>query len=114
MGALADLTVKLFGVPTTNRARAVTVTSAAPFRLLDENPDRLAWTIQNRSANFGVIDFSRNPTTASGFRLNASIGAAAKDYRVDGESVGYELFALNDTADGTWYVEEILALPRPE
>jgi hypothetical protein len=108
MGALSELAELYFGGPTRTRVRDVTVTAAAALEVLPEDPDRVAWAMQNRAANFGTYDHTPGVTTAIGFRLAASVGFASKDYRVDGESTGYAVFARQDTADGTWHIEETI------
>lgn len=107
MGALSQISEAYFGGPTRQIFREVTVATTVT-ELLPENPDRLAWAVMNRSANFGAFGFRRDVTTATGFRLGAATGFASKDYRTDGETAGYAVFALNDTLAGTWVVEEVI------
>jgi len=111
MSLLHDLSVWLFGGTTKPVPGNITVLTTAT-RLLLRNPDRISWTIQNRSANFGALDASPDVTTAAGFRLNGPTGSASKVWYVDGESVGEEVWAIQDTAAGTWHVEEVIGYPE--
>jgi hypothetical protein len=107
-GAAARISDTKFGTTTRIRDRAVSVGTALA-ELIPQNPDRVAWQAINRSVNNGALGFDREVTFANGVLLGAGGGFAAMSAEEDGEAVTQAVFAINDTAAGTWRVIEVLA-----
>lgn len=107
-GAAARFAETRFGAPTRLRDRAVTVATTLG-ELVPANPDRVAWSAINRSVNNGALGFDRETTFANGVLLGAGGGVAQMSVEEDGEAVTQAVFAINDTAAGTWRVLEVLA-----
>lgn len=75
--------------------------------ILKNNPDRVALVIVNLSANRGFIGFDRQVGPTLGIPVEASGGVVTMNIEEDGETVGYEIHAINEVAAGSWYILEI-------
>ncbi len=107
-GAAKQFVEKEFGFATRPVENPVTDTVATtPTLILQNNPDRIFWLAMCRNGNGGAIGFTRQVTVANGQKVAADGGGVSMDVREDGESVTYEVFAINGVAPGIWYVLEI-------
>jgi len=88
----------------------ITVTTAAPVKILNKAADRWSWKAINISVNAGYFTIdSPDPSSSKGVFLSQSGGSAGMSLKNDGMIVESEIWAINTTADGLWYiVEEIL------
>lgn len=106
---LALVARRWFGGPTELRSRLVSVATTVT-ELLPNNPNRIAWVIENRSVNNGAIGFDNETTFANGLKIGADGGFASMVAETDGESVGYRLVGINEAAAGDWRVVETIIL----
>jgi len=63
-----------------------------PTQILQNNPNRVYAFIQNLGSYDIFLGFDNMVDYGQGIQLFANGGAVTLDYRLDGESVGYELF----------------------
>jgi len=96
-----------FGGPTRSIERDLTVTTT-PSRLLDNNPRRVAWLIQNLGAVDCYNSDRRDVTSVTGFILAASGGVNAMDVLEDGESVAYDRYVLCASGTCALHILEII------
>lgn len=78
-------------------------------KILQANDNRLALYISNLSANFGYAAPSDLVSATYGFYVGKSSGQIIANVKDDGPVVTKPWYALNDTAQGTWYVVEVVA-----
>lgn len=106
-GAAAYHARQLYGGPIRPVERTVSVTTAAT-RLVQGNPDRVGLIAVNRSINFGAIGFAPDVSAGTGIYIGAAGGTIESRVQEDGDSVTWELWAINDTAAGNWRVIEFI------
>ena len=107
MGA-KEVSLKRFGFPTRAVENPVTDTvKTTSTEILKNNPDRVFWLAVNLSDNEGYLALSRDVSASKGIRLDANGGFVSMSADVDGEAVAYAVYAINITAQGTWYILEI-------
>jgi hypothetical protein len=75
-------------------------------RVLNDNPDRIAWFIINLSANIVYISYSPDVSSTKGIILAANGGTANSTVRDDGDAVTYEIWAKAAADNSTIYVIE--------
>ncbi len=103
---------RFLGVETSSRENPVTATVATTAtRVFQNNPNRLLWLAINLSANDGFVAWSSSVSSTRGIRVGANGGFAESWYQEDGELVFQEVWALNNTASGTWFFVEVEARP---
>lgn len=78
-------------------------------KILAANSNRVSLYIANLSANFGYAAPSPSVSSTYGFYLGANSGWLSTNIKDDGAMVTKEWWALNDTAQGTWYISEVIA-----
>ena len=106
--ALRELSRERFKGPTRPIVNPVTDTVATtPTRILKNNPDRVELLIVNLSANRGFIGFNPDVSATKGIPVEAQGGVVTMCIEEDGETVGYEIHAINEVAAGSWYILEI-------
>jgi hypothetical protein len=108
-GSLAAqfLTYDRGGFKTRMTTNVATVTTAAPMKLLNKAVDRWSWKIINISVNGGYFTITTpDPSSAKGVFLSQNGGNAGVNLKVDGMICEEEVWAINNTADGIWYVIE--------
>jgi len=106
--AAADLSRERFKGPTRPVVNPITDTvQTTATKILNNNPDRLAVVIVNLSANRGFIGFDRQVGPTRGIPVEASGGVVTMCLEEDGETVAYEIHAINEVAAGSWYILEI-------
>lgn len=101
-----EFSSRRFGGPVRPRSRVVSV-ATTPTQVLDNNPRRVYWLIVNRAVNNGAFDIAADVTAANGILLGAGGGFASMDVELDGETVGYEVWGIQDVAAGSWRVFEV-------
>ena len=103
--ALRELSRERFKGPTKPVVNPVTDTvQTSATQILKNNPDRLALLIVNLSANRGFVGFDRQVGPTRGVPVEASGGFVSMCLEEDGETVGYEIFAINQVAAGKWFI----------
>ena len=106
--AAAEISRERFKGPTRPVVNPITDTvQTTATKILNNNPDRLAVVIVNLSANRGFIGFDRQVGPTRGIPVEASGGVVTMNVEEDGETVGYEIHAINQVAAGKWYILEI-------
>lgn len=98
-----DSTVDLVRQPIT----AVVGTSAT--RILGNNPNRVSWTVQNRSASICGLGFDPQTDTTTHFAIDANGGMMSMNLWEDGEVVGYEVWAISPVAGAQFEIIEVTA-----
>ena len=104
--AAAELSRERFKGPTRPVPRPVTVGTTAT-KIANNNPDRVELLIVNLSDNRGFLGFDRQVGPTRGVPVEASGGFVSFCIEEDGETVGYEMHAINQVAAGAWYILEV-------
>lgn len=107
-GTAIEVSERLFGAPTRKVLNPLTNlvgTTATP--ILANNPERVGWIIQNRSAVPIGIGFGANTTLADFFTLDANGGILTAKIIEDGELVIDPVFAIASVAGSEIFVVEI-------
>jgi len=105
--AAARLTVVNFGGQASPQTRLVSVLTTRTV-LFQSNPNRVYGYAQNRAVGNGAVDFDPSLTYASGSRVGADGGFLELDPKRIGELVGWEWYAIMETAAGNWRVWEVV------
>ena len=93
---------KEFGVKTRSYEDPLTSTvGTSVTKILNNNPDRLAFTVVNLTAYDVYVAFDRQVSLTRGILISASGGSLTLTAKEDGELVGYEVFAISRTAAST-------------
>jgi hypothetical protein len=79
-----------------------------PVEVLRANPDRVFWSIHNRSTADGSVDWINGVTTAVGIFLAANTGFISQAIKDDGDAVGWAVYGVSGVAGSTWFVFEII------
>lgn len=102
-----DFAYKRFGRETYSRESSPLVGASATL-ILPNNPDRLFWSMHNRSASDITIAFNSEVTPAIGIVLIASVGWISQAIQEDGNVVAWEVYAIGPGAGLRVYIFEIL------
>jgi hypothetical protein len=105
-----EFTLRRFGRPVALRKRAVNVPTASVTTILNNNPRRLAWLIQNIGNNDLSVDFRETVDPATALLITRSGSTLSSDVQEDGESVAWALYGVANVAATTVVVIEIIAL----
>jgi len=99
---------KKLGFPTRPIINPVTATvDTKATKVLNNNPDRIFWLVINLSLNKGYVGWDSEVSSTKGIPIGASGGYVSCNVEEDGELVIYEVYAINENAQGTYYVVEI-------
>jgi hypothetical protein len=110
MGKLHDLLFEKFKVNTRpNVNPLVSSVGTTPTKVLDNNPDRLAWFIVNLSSNVVYLHFDNSVSSSKGIAVSPNGGFASMVYDEDFHAVGWEIWAKATGEDSSIYVVEIIA-----
>lgn len=90
---LEALSVGRFGGRTYGQENIVSV-PVTRINLLPNNPNRVYWRLINEGAFDVRISTSPNLTVASGWLLQANGGLIDMTWEEDGETVGYQVYAI--------------------
>lgn len=93
--------------PATNPITDTVKTTAT--QILTRNENRIRATIVNLSANDGYLGFGEDTSATKGIPVAANGGAVSFGYQEDGDLVGLSMYAINNTASGTWFIVEVVA-----
>ncbi|MEM2990160.1 MAG: hypothetical protein QXQ02_03145 [Halobacteria archaeon] len=88
----------------------VRIVVTTPVRILDNNPNRLAWTIFNLGSGYVMLGFDREISSTRGIYLGSGGGGVNFLWSEEFELVGWELYALAELDDTPIYVIEVVAL----
>jgi hypothetical protein len=105
--AAAEYALKEFGFKTRaieNPLVASVGTTAV--KVLNNNPDRIGWLIENLSANTIYIAYGPDVSSTKGIQIAANGGSASSVVSEDGEAVAYEVWAVATGASSAIYVLE--------
>ncbi len=107
--AIATAFEALIGRPVQPNVNPITGTVATTAtRILANNPNRVQWIAINLSANDGFVGFSGDVSSTKGIRLPANGGNVSLVYTEDFALLFVEVYAINLTATGTWYIVELV------
>jgi len=96
------------GYPTRPDINPVTNTVDTIATLILQNaPDRIFWLVINLSANKGYVGWDKEVASTKGIPIAANGGYVSCSMEEDGELVIYPVWAINDTAPGTYYIVQI-------
>jgi len=82
------------------------VIAAVATQVLANNPERIAWTIQNRSAAPMGLGFSGAVDLVNFFQVDANGGVFSMQLDEDGEAVTYPVWLIANAAGQIVYVLE--------
>lgn len=110
MSILQRLIEREFGVKTTcNINPVVGAVGVIPILVLQNNPNRLAWTFLNLSAGWLSLGFDRDVSNTYGIYIASGGGGINFLWKEEFELVGWQLFAVAQNAASPIYVVEIVA-----
>lgn len=109
MGRCRDFVKRQYGFDCDTTERAVVLNAAAPVLVLNNDPNRVAWTIFNLGANIGYLAFTSAVGALYGFQINAAGDYTSSSARDDGEMPTHEVYGLGVGAT-TLYVIEVIAV----
>jgi len=109
MAAKSEVPAEMkLGYPTRPIINPVTATVLTTATLvLRNNPDRIFWLVINLSVNKGYAGWDTEVASTKGIPLAANGGYVSCNIEEDGELVIHEVYAINENAQGTYYVVEI-------
>jgi hypothetical protein len=97
-----------FGFPTRLVPNPVVTTVGTTIvEVMRNNPDRIFWLIENRSANDIYLGFKNDVSSTNGVRLAAAGGSASMTIEEDGNVTGWQVFAVATGAGSSIYSFEI-------
>lgn len=106
LDALIATVLKVKTRPVENRLTASVGTSAV--EILGNDPNRLAFTVINLSANILYICPGRDPSSSKGIVLAPNGGSASATWSEDFHTVGVSWFALaSGAASAVYTLEEV-------
>lgn len=109
MGMLADLISRQFGIKT--RVRENPLTSSIGInaeRVVPSNPNRLALTVINLSANTIYLGFDNRVSSINGIYVAPNGGGISLIYDEDFEMVGYEIWGIATGTNSSIKVIEVI------
>jgi hypothetical protein len=96
MGRTSEYIEKNYGFPLQTVEAAVALVAAAPAAIvLQNNPNRVSYTVFNLGANVAFVGFTSAVGILFGIQLNAAGDFFAVDAKDDGELPGRELYGLS-------------------
>lgn len=105
---LKDILIREFGVETFPRINPlVSIVGNTPVKILDNNPNRLAWTFLNLSAVPISIGFSNEVSSINGIYMAARGGGINFLWNEEFDLVGYDVWAIATAPGANIYVIEI-------
>lgn len=105
---LQDLIDKQFGVKTFPKENPViSSVDATAKKVLDNNPNRVAWIIINLSANNIYVALSRDVSSSKGILLSPNGGFASMVWDEDFQMTGWEIWAIAPAGASAIYVLEV-------
>ena len=108
---LRNLLNREFGVETFPRINPlVSQVGTTPVKILDNNPNRLAWTFFNLSSVPISIGFSREVSSTNGMYMSARGGGVNFLWNEEFDLVGYALWALAVAPNSEIFIIEILEM----
>lgn len=109
MGRATEFIERTYGFPCETIERAVVLNAAAPVVVLQNDPNRVAWTIFNLGVALGYVAFTNVVGPLFGIQLGAVGGVAGSNAREDGELPARALWGIGAGAT-TLYVIETRAM----
>jgi len=96
VGAAADFVERRFGCKTRSYENPVTSSPGAGItRILDNNPDRLMYTVVNLDTAAMFLAWTPDPSDEKGVYLDALGGSVTICVEDDGELVTYEVYIFS-------------------
>lgn len=107
---LSELLDKQFTVLTRTlvNERGQTNIGTTVVKILDNNPNRLAWIIINLSANYLYIALTNDPSSTKGILVGANGGTASMLWNEDFEATGWEIFGVGSSTNTYVYCIEVV------
>lgn len=107
MSAARNFTARRFGALTSTRTRSVGV-GAAPVEIRPNNPNCLQFAVTNSGTSRITISYDGQVVDNDGFILGGNGAALTSRVDLDGDVVGYALFAVSNVAGGRVTVLEVV------
>ncbi len=104
---LEALSVTRYQGKTYQQERSVSV-GTNRVTVLENNPNRLAWEMINNSLVDVRIATTPTVTATNGWLVAQAGGVISMSWYEDGESVGYEIYAIAPAAGGILWIREVL------
>lgn len=98
-----------YGIRVDTKIKTVSV-GTSPVQLVDNNPNRLSYTISNQSGQTIFTDHYPSVATTTGAFVGVG-SAQGFDWRVDAQTVGYDLYAVVASQTSIVYVREVVIIP---
>lgn len=98
MGAVTNWIERNYGVRVETTERNVVLNVTTTVRVLQNNPNRMAWRIFNMSAGTAYVGFGGQVTVLNGIQLNPTGGSAGTIVRDDLELTTREMWGIATAA----------------
>jgi hypothetical protein len=110
MGRCSQFIAAQFGFSCETRESDVPLVIAAPVQVLQNNPNRVAWTIFNLGANPAYLSFGGTiPSATHGIEVAAGGGFISVNAREEGELPARDLYGISTGGATALYVSETVA-----
>lgn len=107
MSAARDFTARRFGALTSTQ-RTIHVVGTSPVQIRPNNPNCLLYNVVNSGASRITVDYSGQVVDNDGYILGGNGAVLTGRVDLDGDAVGYELFAVSNAAGGRVTVLEVV------
>lgn len=111
---LHKLLLQEFGVETSSNFNPIAQVSTSIIQILENNPNRVAWTIMNISPNGIWVAFDEQVSITHGFYLSALGGGMLLNWRNDMELPGYAVWGISNGLDSDVYIVETVIMKSSE
>lgn len=113
MGLAAEIASSAFLGPTTTKTNPViSSVGTSVAQVLNADPDRVRWVIFNLGDFRMFLDFTQGVSATRGIPVEAGTGFAVSEALVDGEEVGFPVFAVAPGGTTNILVYSTEAVPR--
>lgn len=108
---LHKLLLREFGVETsTDFNPLISQVSTSVLKVLDNNPNRVAWSFMNISVNNIYVAFDEQVSATHGFYLSALGGGMVLNWRNDMELPGFAVYAIATGINSDVYIAETVII----
>lgn len=109
MGALEKVLQDRFGINThSNENPVVAAFGVAAVIFLRNNPDRLAWTLVNLSANPAYVGLTNLVAATNGIYVPANGGALTMNWQEDFQMTGWAWWGITPAGASNIFVIEVV------
>lgn len=97
----------------TDTVKSTFTVGTTPVQIVQNNPNRISYTVVNASTNAIFTDENPSVSVNNGAIVGGG-SSQAFDWRVDGQTAGYGLYAVSASAGCQVYVREVVIIDSEE